>query len=299
MEYAIETVFKGICHLGECPVWNAEQQKLYWTDIYKKRIWVYDPAASSSTVFWEGNLQVGGFAFTKQGGMVLFTDRGVHTVSPAEIGRQSAVPELLYDFAFSPGEMFNDITVDPAGRIYAGTLNRNTFSDGTLYLLTKDKSPEILLKGLKCSNGMTFSRDLRYFFHADSLDYRITRYAYHAASGSISNPEAFYQGNSQTGLPDGITADAEGYIWAAFWGSSTVRRISAEGRIAEEIRFPARQTSSVMFGGKNLDELYVTSSCQDAVDLETGRDSQGSFLGGPVYRVKTSVRGRMEWLADI
>jgi hypothetical protein len=38
---------------------------------------VHDPTSGSNRVFWRGELQVGGFAFTRGGSMVLCTDRGV------------------------------------------------------------------------------------------------------------------------------------------------------------------------------------------------------------------------------
>nr|WP_313560128.1 SMP-30/gluconolactonase/LRE family protein [Ruminiclostridium cellobioparum] len=48
---SVEIVHRGICHLGEGPIWNARLQKLFWTDIYNRKIWAYDPEKSESTVF--------------------------------------------------------------------------------------------------------------------------------------------------------------------------------------------------------------------------------------------------------
>jgi sugar lactone lactonase YvrE len=63
----IECVYPGICHLGEGPYWHAGQRRLYWTDIYGRRLWVHDPDSGQSRVFWRGGLQVGGFAFNRDG----------------------------------------------------------------------------------------------------------------------------------------------------------------------------------------------------------------------------------------
>lgn len=293
----IECVFDGICHLAESPVWNVEEQKLFWTDILSRRIWVYDSVKNSSRIFREGEHQVGGFAFTRKGGMVLCTDKGVYLWDAEEIGKAGAEFKTLFDIPMELSERFNDITVDPQGNIFAGTLRRSR-PGGTLYRLEKNKEPVPVISGIACSNGMTFSMDEKTFFHTDTGLRRITRYEYCAATGEIVNPRVFFQGNEEQGSPDGLTLDTEDHIWIAFWGASMVRRLDPNGKIVEEVPLPARQPSSVMFGGRDLSELYITTACLGAVDIEKGVDENGAFLGGRVYRCQTQVTGRPEWLAD-
>ncbi len=301
----VECVYSGICHLGEGPVWNVQRQKLYWTDIYNRRIWEYDPDEGTSRVFREAGLQVGGFAFTRKGAIVLCSDKGVYLLnedsaesaaSPADDGKSKL--KLLFDFPFAENEMFNDITVDPMGRIFAGTIARPDMTGGTLYRLERGKKPVAVLRDLHCSNGMTFSLDEKYFFHTDSTFKTIKRYEYDRATGDIANPSVFFRGEPEMGSPDGMTMDSEGCIWTAFWGDSRVRRLDPDGRIIDEIEVPAKQPSSVMFGGAELKELYITSACEGADDLVSGCSSDGVFLGGPVYSYIPGVVGRPEWLAD-
>lgn len=322
---SVECVHRGICHLGEGPVWNIRRQKLYWTDVYNRRIWEYDPSKGISRIFLESRLQVGGFAFTRGDGMVLCSDRGVYlldeaagpgkTAGPGEPAKacETAEPgvtgglhaqygekfklKLLYDFSFAENEMFNDITVDPEGRIFAGTVRRPDFTGGVLYRLEKGKKPAVVLKDLHCSNGMTFSLDERYFYHTDSTFQTIMKYRYDRSTGNISEPVIYFKGDPEFGSPDGMTMDSEGYIWSAFWGGSCVCRIDPAGRITDKIELPVRQPSSVMFGGAELKELYVTSACEHADDISTGFSSDGAFLGGPLYRCTPGVTGRSEWLA--
>ena len=87
-------------------------------------------------------------------------------------------------------------------------------------------------------------------------------YDYAAATGEISNPEIILNIPKATGYPDGMTIDSQGMLWIAVWGASKVIRCNpANGFILNEIHFPATQVTSCTFGGKNLDELYVTSAC--------------------------------------
>ena len=298
MKPNIEEIYNGICHLGECPVWHVSHQKLYWTDILERRLWVYDPAAQQSSIFWEGEHQVGGFAFTRTGSVVMCTDTGVYLLEQGELGKRDGRTRKIVDIPMTADEIFNDITVDPRGRIYGGVMRLDN-TDGTLYRIEKDREPVPLIRGVRCSNGMTFSMDERWFYHTDSMTHTITRYAYDAATGEISQPGIFYRGSEAEGEPDGITLDSEDHVWVAFWGASTVRRLDPNGNIVLEIPVPAKQPSSVMFGGRDLSDLYITSAAEDAADLETGRDESGAFLGGHVYRCRTTFRGRPEWLADL
>ncbi len=297
MKNRVTCIFDGICHLGECPIWNVERKKLFWTDTYNKRLWVYDPAINESRIFWQGEHQVGGFAFTKYGGMVLGSDLGIYLLPPEEMGKIHGKVIQLCTIYMLSNERFNDITIDPAGRIYAGTL-RSDGQGGILYRIEKDKDPVTVLNNIGCSNGMTFSMGENYFFHTDTLARTITRYQYDKNTGQIVAPVIYFRGYSSQGMPDGITVDREDHIWAAFWGNGMVRRLNPKGEIVEEISIPALQPSSVMFGGDSLNDLYITTACQDAEDLKKGLDENGVFLGGPVYKVQTKCQGRPEWLAD-
>ena len=297
MKANLELVFDGICHLGECPVWHVEQQKLFWTDILNNRLWVYDPLKHQSREFWEGRHRVGGFAFTRRGGMVMCTDTGIYLLDESEFGILDGKTRKIADVPMRPEEVFNDITVDPKGRIFGGTMLLDN-TDGTLYRIEKNREASPLVRGVRCPNGMTFSMDERWFYHTDSTECTITRYAYDASTGRIGNPVIFYQGNEAEGVPDGITLDTEDHVWVAFWGGSAVRRLDPNGRSVLEIPIPAKQPSSVMFGGSDLSDLYITSAAEDAADIEGGLDENGEFLGGHVYRCQTPFKGRPEWLAD-
>ena len=293
----VHCIYGGICHLGEGPLWHPRLGKLLWTDIFGRKLWAYDPLRKTSAPFWEGNLQIGGIAFTRQHSLVLCTDQGVFALALSPQGVPRARPQALLAVSLAAGEMFNDITTDPLGRIFAGTLDRRRLT-GTLYRLERGRSPVAVLEGVGCSNGMAFSMDERRFFHTDSLAYRITRYDYDRDTGGIGHPVVHYQGRGAEGLPDGITIDQEDHLWVAFWGAGAVRRLDPKGRVVAEIALPALQPSSVMFGGPRLEELYVTSAAQGAADLATGCDANGVFLGGPVYRFAPGVCGRPEWPAD-
>jgi D-xylono/L-arabinono-1,4-lactonase len=188
----IEVINQETCLLGECPNWHVAQQKLYWTDIKRCCLWCYDYFSKKSEIFWKGNHQVGGFAFTKKDDLVLCTDQGVYLLEKQK--GYTNPPKRLFKLSLKEEEIFNDIIVDPVGRIIAGTLDRKD-SNGKLYLLEKGKDPVLLMDSIQCSNGMAFSMDNGYFYHTDSKKYRITKYKYNIKTGGISHPVSFYLGD--------------------------------------------------------------------------------------------------------
>ncbi len=288
----VTSVGNPICRLAECPIWNDTENVLYWTDIPAGSLWRYDPHGGNIRQEWEGDLVIGGFAFTPGNDIILCTHKGVY-----KLERPAGRLQLLFQIPMAKDERFNDITTDPRGRILAGTLTERR-TDGILYRLERDREPAVLLRDLHTSNGMTFSLDLKYFYHTDSHVRTITRYEYDLDSGDISHPSVFYRGADEDGSPDGITMDSEGYIWVGCYRAGKVLRLDGCGRIVQTTPVPAPQSSSVMFGGDDLGTLFITSGAQGAADPTTGRDRDGRYLGGAVFRVRPGVTGRKEWRAD-
>jgi sugar lactone lactonase YvrE len=229
--------------------------------------------------------------------MVLCTEKGIYRLARQSDASAGSSLRLLYGIPMAADERFNDITTDPRGRIFAGTLTARR-EQGILYRLEKDRPAEVVLSDIGTSNGMTFSLDLKYFYHTDSHVRTITRYDYDLDTGDIANPCAIYKAAEANGVPDGITMDAEGHIWIACWRGRKVIRIDSAGQIVSELPIPAVQISSVAFGGDDMNELYVTTACEGGADLARGLDESGRYLGGEVFCAHLDAVGRKEWPAD-
>ena len=284
-----------IYHLAECPLWNPIEGKFYWTDILEGEIWCFNPESNEIAKAWNGDMLVGGFAFTSDNHLVLCSEKGIFKLFRKN---NQALLEKITDLPLEPGERCNDVTTDPSGRLIVGTKSE-TQGKSRLFMVEKNKEPQILLDHLGLSNGMAFSVDLKFFFHTDSPYFKITKYRYDNASGKISHPEIFFNGSVDLGYPDGITMDSEDHLWVAFWGSSRIRRINPTGDTVAEIELPAIQTSSLIFGGKNMDKLLITTACEGYTNRLTGTDKKGNFLGGKIYTINLPVKGRTEWFANL
>ena len=88
--------------------------------------------------------------------------------------------------------------------------------------------------------------------------------------------------------PDGLAVDVEGHIWSALWGASRVVRFSPAGDLVGEVHLPALRVSCPAFGGKDMDELFITTAALEEDDLE-GRTKY--VENGSVFRIKVGIKG--------
>ena len=71
-------------------------------------------------------------------------------------------------------------------------------------------------------------------------------------------------GQAKRVFPDGLTIDHQGYLYCAMFGGSKIFKINTVGgKIEGEIHFPVSQITSMTFGGKQLDTMFVTTAGQD------------------------------------
>jgi sugar lactone lactonase YvrE len=74
-----------------------------------------------------------------------------------------------------------------------------------------------------------------------------------------------------SGSPDGLTVDAEGFLWVALYGGSAVRRYSPKGVLDGVVEVPVSQVTACALGGDGLDQLYITTSAEnDAPERDAG-----------------------------
>lgn len=95
-------------------------------------------------------------------------------------------------------------------------------------------------------------------------------------------------------VPDGVALDTEGKLWVAVFNGARVLRIDpASGALLSALEIPAKQVTSVAFGGADLDELYVTTACVFLPDDPLAADDRAKYPdSGAVFRVTgLGVRG--------
>jgi sugar lactone lactonase YvrE len=162
----------------------------------------------------------------------------------------------------------NDGVADPAGRFWAGSMSYDgTPGAGTLYRVDVDGTVTAAVDDLTVPNGPAFDETGSIMYLADSARGAIYRFEVDAADGSLGARDLFAVVGG--GSPDGMTVDADGYLWSAIWGAGEVRRFAPDGSVDEVRTVPAAQPTSVCLTGDNL---IVTTATH-------GLDAPGPFDG--------------------
>jgi L-arabinonolactonase len=245
------------CRMGEGPVWDVEEQALYFIDIRDSKVHRYRP--DDGTVrSWETPLPPGALALRERGGAILAMRDRVAALS-FESGqfREVAIADDQPETA-----TFNDGKVDRQGRFVIGSgyaSLRNPMPVGGIFSLAPQSGIRRVEEGITFSNGPCFSVDGRTFYFADSAEHSIYAYDYDVATGCPSRRRLFADTRALGGLPDGSTVDSEGRVWSAIFRGGKVAAFAPDGTIDRVIDLPVSLVSSVMFGGPSLDRLFVTT----------------------------------------
>jgi len=244
-----------VCTLGEGPVWDARDQSLYWVDIPESR--VHQIAADGSLSSWDTGQPVGTVVPRAGGGLAVAVRDGFMALDPVS-GTLTTLAEVERD---QPGNRMNDGACDRAGRFYAGTMALDeTPEAGALYRLDPDLGVTRLLTGVGISNGIGWSPDERLMYYIDSQVHRVDVFDYDPATGEIDGRRPFAAVGEGGVVPDGLTVDADGGVWVAVWGGYAVLHHDPGGNVIEAVNLPAARVSSCVFGGPDLDRLYITTA---------------------------------------
>jgi sugar lactone lactonase YvrE len=249
----VETVH---CLVGEGPVWDVAEQALYFIDIVGKVVNRFDPA-TGKTASWPVPGLIGSMALRRAGGAIVALADGVHSLDfeTGDVAPLAVLPNP------DPRVQFNDGKVDRRGRFIVGSTHsdlQNTLPLGSVYSLS-DGRLTVIDTDIHISNGPCWSPDDKTFYFSDSKTFSIYAYDYDIDTGATANKRLFANTQELGGIPDGATVDADGMMWMAICEGQKVVAFRPDGKVERIIHMPMKLTASVMFGGADLDQLYVTS----------------------------------------
>jgi xylono-1,5-lactonase len=269
--------------LGEGTLWDAARDVIWTVDIKSATLDAYEIASGRAhrqslphRLTALGLHQAGGLIACGDCGIVRLT---IETDLTVRIAETIAVPDER------AGNRFNDGAVDPAGRFWAGTMDdAEKEASGCLYRL-EGRDLTRVRSGISIPNGPCFLADGTMLATDTALD-EIRAFTMDDA-GNPSNERIFAGFAGREGHPDGMTLDAEGHVWVAFWDGGCLRRLSPAGRVVAEVPLPVRRPTCPVFGGPDLRDLYV-STASTGLDAETLRREPWS---GGLLRLDVGVRG--------
>lgn len=271
--------------LGEGPVWDVQEQRLYWIDSLGCAIHRSDARGQQHRI-WQLPCEIGSMTLRRSGGALLALRSGLHFFDFDE-ARLSLV---AHPEKHQPQARLNDGKVDREGRFVVGSMDMGEeTSIGSMYRFSPDLGLETLAEGFAISNGPCWSVDGATMYFADSAARAI--YSYHYGRGGVRDRKLFLDLAGFRGLPDGATVDAEGCLWFAEVFGGNIHRVTPDGRFIASIQLPVLKVTSLCFGGIDLDTLYVTSMARPPLPKypEDGR------LAGSLFSIAgIGVRGLPE-----
>lgn len=295
IKYHVEVVAERNNATGEGPIWDFRSNRLIWVDIDNESVFQFFPESNKSEMIG-CSLPAASVAINRKGGFLIAGEKGVH------LWRSSNDYTTILSKHQNEVLCFNDMIAGPFGQIYAGTVywgEKGMEKTGKLYLICPDYSVKIADDNIKLSNGLGFGPGGKIFYYADSAERCIYAYDVNTRTGELSRRRVFARVPSNDGIPDGLTVDIEGFVWSAQWYGGQVTRYDPDGNVERRILMPVMQVSSVMFGGKDLADLYVTSAGKywPSNLIPSGFDTKAP-MGGSLYRIRVEIPGKREYLAE-
>ena len=281
----IQTIWPAELDLGEGPVWHAPSGRFFFVDIHGCAVHAWH-ATTHQRQSWNMPERIGWLIARRDGD-------GFMAGFQSGFARLWLEPELRIQalgspHAGQPDVRLNDAKADRHGRIWAGSMNNADPSrpDGQLTRLDPDGTFTVMESGIRIANGPCISEDARRMLHTDSaldcvFEYRIS------PQGELMDKREWKRFGGKQGTPDGMTMDASGNVWIAFWGGACIRQFTPDGDLLQRIDLPALQITSMAFGGDDLQSLVVTSA-------RTGMSAQQLAqypASGCVFLLKPGVAG--------
>lgn len=271
----------GRDQVGESPVWDAPRNALWWVDTWGRTVNCHrlDPA---TTTRFSADEMAGGIALTQNGDVLALMESGMFRLSPAT-GRFHflSAPEGL-----PPTHRFNDLTVDPQGRLIAGTMRKSQFgAEPTGVLYSFEGGWQKIWDGFWTVNGLAFSPEGTTLYVSDSHPSVRTIWSadYDPETGVAGPRRVFVDMSDHVGRPDGAAVDVEGGYWIAGVGGGCLYRFDPAGRLLDRHALPVERPTKPAFGGPGLTDLFVTSM---SVNLE-----RPDALAGACLRSSFGVAG--------
>jgi sugar lactone lactonase YvrE len=283
-DLVVELVVDAQAELAEGPVWDDRRQRLWWIDLLGGIVHITDPSTGADRAIPVGQ-PIGALALCESGDPILAVRDGFAMLDPST-GRLDLIAAVAPN---DPGIRMNDGKVGPDGGFWAGSMAADERPGlGRLHRLDPDGTVDEVLAELTIPNGLDWTDDGRQLLFIDTPTRRVDRFDVGPTGRTLSGRRRAFDIPEGAGWPDGMTLDDEGFAWVCLWDGWAVVRYAPDGRIDRRIGLPAAQVTSCTFGGRDLDDLFITTGQEG---FPPGGAPDQPHAGG-LFRCRPGVRGR-------
>ena len=275
---SIKCLVKASHSLAESPLWNKWRNSIVYIDINDQMVHEYKLEDQS--------LQ--SIKFDAMVGTVLLVDEVFIIATEAnrlvKVNLDTHEKEYLIEVPMAVDMRINDGKCDETGRVFVGSILserdvEKRFEKGSFYSIETTGEIKVHQDKLTISNGMAWNVAEQLMYFTDTYTQAIKTYKYDKLTGGMEYKEIAVNIPKEMGGPDGFTIDVEGMLWIALFGGHAVIRVNpSTGEIISRIDVPNKNVTCCIFGGEQLDTLYITTAGDE--------NSKGGL-----YEFKTSTRG--------
>lgn len=286
------SIVSSQCALGEGPIWDDMRGRIFWVDILGKAVHWADESGEHQRFFRTPDY-VSNIYLTEPGDeLILGLPDGFYRWPPesGDLDQWIEFPE------YDPAIRTNDGFCDVHGNLWIGTMALTEEPGlGKLYLLDMDMSWHVMLDKTSISNGIRCLPDGETYYYIDTPTQQVREYKFDPGSITWKWIRNVIEFPVSQGHPDGMSMDAAGSLWVSLWDGYGVVCVDPQtGDIVDRLKVPASQVSANIFGGKNRDQMYITTARKLLSDdiLEEYPLTGDLFKiglgvkGGPTYRRK-------------
>jgi sugar lactone lactonase YvrE len=155
------------------------------------------------------------------------------------------------------GNRFNDGAVDPRGRFWFGSMDMaEAASTETFYCVDSDTSVRAAFDGNHLLQRPGLESRWRTTYHVDSIRRLFRAYDFDAEAGIIGPGRDFISDEAESWFPDGVTVDADGFVWNCRWDGGRIVRYAPDGSVDRVALLPVPRPTRCA----DLSALAVTSA---------------------------------------
>ncbi len=275
-----EQIWQGHCQQGCSPLWDANQQYLYWLDSGQQALHqLHYPSLRHQSMQLPSTVRA--ICFYQPAGLIAVLDAAIVEldVQQQQIGAQ-------HSFELGHEIQFNSAACDGAGRLWLTAKLATQTSASWLYRVDTDYALTVLDRKLNTAHGIAWSHDSSVMYLADAAARLIYQYDFNLQAGTLAARRVFARINESAGFPMALSVDSEGCLWCSHVDGWRLSRYLPDGRLDHVIDIPVQRPHGCCFGGPDMDRLFITS----AANLTAAELEQHPTAGG-VFALTTAVIG--------
>jgi sugar lactone lactonase YvrE len=238
--------------------WDDRDESLWWTDANGGRIYRLNYKTRIQSAIYEGP-SVGAFIPQVDHTWLLFREKDVVVFDFESLNQ--VVP--LIECVRVDGDRFNEVIADAEGRVLVGTVRDGRPNGAGIFRLETDGTIAKVLGGTGLSAGMGWNAKGDALYWCCGTTKTVWRCRYDVKRGALGIRQVFHECMPDEGTPAGLALDTEGTLWSARRGAGAILKIGENRRLMGQVTFPARDVTSIAFGGPDHRTLFAAAITDD------------------------------------